>query len=134
MTISPVSSSAFYVEPISVFLDQSNEHIRGVLSGQSPFADTPDQKDAWTGEIAILKTALRGIGGYLCMEFDVPRVGSRVDAIVLSGGCIFVLEFKVGESSFHREAINQVWDYALGNLWIAGVFSKAITSGRKIAI
>ncbi len=113
MTISPVSSSAFYVEPISIFLDQSNEHIRGVLSGQSPFADTPDQKDAWTSEIAILKTALRGIGGYLCMEFDVPRVGSRVDAIVLSGGCIFVLEFKVGESSFHREAINQVWDYAL---------------------
>jgi len=113
MTISPASSSAFYAEPISSFLGQSNDHIRGVLSGQSPFADSPDQKDAWNSEIAILKKALQGIEGFLCLEFDVPRIGSRIDAVVISGGCIFVLEFKVGESAFHREAINQVWDYAL---------------------
>ena len=113
MTISSASSSAFYAEPISSFLGQSNDHIRGVLSGQSPFADSPDQKDAWNSEIAILKKALEGMEGFLCLEFDVPRIGSRIDAVVLSGGCIFVLEFKVGESAFHREAINQVWDYAL---------------------
>lgn len=113
MTISSASSSAFYAEPISSFLGQSNDHIRGVLSRQSPFADSPDQKDAWNSEIAILKKALQGIEGFLCLEFDVPRIGSRIDAVVLSGGCIFVLEFKVGESAFHREAINQVWDYAL---------------------
>ena len=113
MTISSASSSAFYAEPISSFLGQSNDHIRGVLSGQSPFADSPDQKDAWNSEIAILKKALQGMEGFLCLEFDVPRIGSRIDAVVLSGGCIFVLEFKVGESAFHREAINQVWDYAL---------------------
>ena len=113
MTISSASSSAFYAEPISSFLDQSSDHIRGVLSGQSPFADSPDQKDAWNSEIAILKKALQGIDGYLCLEFDVPRIGSRIDAVVLSKGCIFVLEFKVGEKAFHREAINQVWDYAL---------------------
>ena len=113
MTISSASSSAFYAEPISSFLGQSNDHIRGVLSRQSPFADSPDQKDAWNSEIAILKKALQGLEGFLCLEFDVPRIGSRIDAVVLSGGCIFVLEFKVGESAFHREAINQVWDYAL---------------------
>ena len=113
MTISSASSSAFYAEPISSFLGQSNDHIRGVLSRQSPFADSPDQKDAWNSEIAILKKALQGMEGFLCLEFDVPRIGSRIDAVVLSGGCIFVLEFKVGESAFHREAINQVWDYAL---------------------
>ena len=112
MTIS-ASSSAFYAEPISSFLAHTNEHIRGVLSGQSPFADSPDQKDAWNSEIAILKKVLQDIDGFLCLEFDVPRIGSRIDAVVLSGGCIFVLEFKVGESAFHREAINQVWDYAL---------------------
>jgi DNA polymerase III delta prime subunit len=113
MTISSASSSAFYAEPIASFLGQSSDHIRGVLSGQSPFADSPDQKDAWNSEIAILKKALQGIDGYLCLEFDVPRIGSRIDAVVLSKGCIFVLEFKVGEKAFHREAINQVWDYAL---------------------
>lgn len=107
------SSSAFYAEPISSFLAQSCAHILGELSRPGIFSITPAQSAAWEDEIEILKESLRGIDGYLCLEFDVPRVGSRIDAVVLSRGCIFVLEFKVGESSFHREAINQVWDYAL---------------------
>jgi hypothetical protein len=106
-------SSAFYAEPISSFLAQSNAHILGEVSRPGIFAITPAQSAAWEDEIEILKEALQGIDGYLCLEFDVPRIGSRIDAVVLSGGCIFVLEFKVGESAFHREAINQVWDYAL---------------------
>lgn len=106
-------SSAFYAEPISSFLARSNAHILGELSRPGIFAITPAQSAAWENEVEILKEALQGIDGYLCLEFDVPRIGSRIDAVVLSGGCIFVLEFKVGESSFQREAINQVWDYAL---------------------
>lgn len=106
-------SSAFYAEPISSFLARSNAHILGELSRPGIFAITPAQSAAWEDEIEILKEALQGIDGYLCLEFDVPRIGSRIDAVVLSGGRIFVLEFKVGESSFQREAINQVWDYAL---------------------
>ena len=107
------SSSAFYAEPISSFLSQSNSQILGELSRPGVFAITPAQSAAWEDEIALLKKALQGIDGFLCLEFDVPRIGSRIDAVVLSSGCIFVLEFKVGESAFHREAINQVWDYAL---------------------
>jgi len=107
------SSSAFYAEPIPSFLSQSNAHILGELSRPGVFSITPDQSSAWEDEIALLKEALQGINGFLCLEFDVPRIGSRIDAVVISAGCIFVLEFKVGESSYHREAINQVWDYAL---------------------
>jgi len=107
------SSCAFYAEPIASFLSQSNAHILGELSRPGIFAITPAQSAAWEDEIKILKETLEGIDGYLCLEFDVPRIGSRIDAVVISAGCIFVLEFKVGESSFHREAINQVWDYAL---------------------
>jgi hypothetical protein len=107
------SSSAFYAEPISAFLAQSNAHILGELSRPGIFSITPDQSSAWEDEIRLLKEALLGIDGFLCLEFDVPRIGSRIDAVVISGGCIFVLEFKVGESSYHRDAINQVWDYAL---------------------
>ena len=107
------SSCAFYAEPIASFLSQSNAHILGELSRPGIFSITPAQSAAWEDEIKILKETLEGIDGYLCLEFDVPRIGSRIDAVVISAGCIFVLEFKVGESSFHREAINQVWDYAL---------------------
>ena len=107
------SSSAFYAESISLFLSQSNAHILGELSRPGVFSITPDQSASWEDEIALLKEALQGIDGFLSLEFDVPRIGSRIDAVVISAGCIFVLEFKVGESSYHREAINQVWDYAL---------------------
>ena len=47
------------------------------------------------------------------LEFNVPRIGSRIDAVLLSGPVVFVLEFKVGEKHFKRDALNQVWDYAL---------------------
>lgn len=113
LMISSASTSAYYAEPITTFLSQSNEHILGELSRPGIFAITPSQSAAWEDEILILKDTLRDIEGHLCLEFDVPRIGSRIDAVVLSKGCIFVLEFKVGERAFHREAINQVWDYAL---------------------
>lgn len=111
--ISSVSTSAYYAEVISTFLGQSDAQILGELSRPGTFAITPAQSSAWEEEIDLLKTALQGIDGYICLEFDVPRIGSRIDAVVLSGGCIFVLEFKVGEKVFNRDAINQVWDYAL---------------------
>jgi len=111
--ISSASSSSFYAESITSFLSQSKEHILGELSRPRIFPITPAQSAAWEDQIVILKNTLQGVDGYLCLEFDVPRIGSRIDAVVISGGCIFVLEFKVGEISYHREAINQVWDYAL---------------------
>lgn len=111
--ISSASTSAYYAEPITTFLSQSNVHILGELSRPGIFAITPSQSAAWEDEILILKDTLRDIEGHLCLEFDVPRIGSRIDAVVLSKGCIFVLEFKVGEEVFTREAVNQVWDYAL---------------------
>ena len=110
---SSASSISFYAESITSFLSQSKEHILGELSRPRIFPITPAQSTAWEDQIIILKNTLQGVDGYLCLEFDVPRIGSRIDAVVISGGCIFVLEFKVGESSYHREAINQVWDYAL---------------------
>ena len=110
---SSASSSSFYAESITSFLSQSKEHILGELSRPRIFPITPAQSAAWEDQIVILKNTLQGVNGYLCLEFDVPRIGSRIDAVVISGGCIFVLEFKVGESSYHRDAINQVWDYAL---------------------
>lgn len=51
--------------------------------------------------------------GYVLFEFVLPRVGRRADVILVIDNLIFVLEFKVGERAFLRNAIDQVWDYAL---------------------
>ena len=71
------------------------------------------QKAAWIEQIAFLQRNLEGLTGTLFLEFNIPRMGSRVDAVLLIGPVVFVVEFKVGEASFDRAAVDQVWDYAL---------------------
>ena len=64
-------------------------------------------------EIAFLQKSLDGLNGTLYLEFNIPRIGSRVDVVLLVGPVVFVVEFKVGEATFDRAAVDQVWDYAL---------------------
>jgi hypothetical protein len=40
-------------------------------------------------------------------------MGSRIDAVVIIGAVVFVVEFKVGERQFHQHDLDQVMDYAL---------------------
>lgn len=104
---------AWFSAQISEFLGMGDDEILGRLTRASAFAVEPTQRDAWVEEIRILRDVLAGQAGLILMEYTVPRMGSRVDAVLLIGPVIFVVEFKVGERSFDGEAIDQVWDYAL---------------------
>jgi len=82
------------------------------LVGVGPVADRII-KDAWLAEIGLLQDWLIGLTGSLYLEFNIPRLGRRIDAVLLIGSAVFVIEFKVGERAFERAAVDQVWDYAL---------------------
>ena len=110
---SGASSRAWYCEPIAQFLQTDPDKVIGRLARNSDFAPIPTQKDAWLEQISLLQDYLVGLTGSLFMEFNIPRMGRRVDAVLLIGPVVFVLEFKVGESVFERAAVEQVWDYAL---------------------
>jgi hypothetical protein len=73
------------------------------------------QRDAWVSQLSILKTALEGTdpNAELFFEFSVPRVGKRIDSVLVLKDLIFILEFKIGADTFSSYAIEQVWDYAL---------------------
>lgn len=77
------------------------------------FALEQTQRDAWLEEIRILQNTLQPHKGSIYFEYSIPRMGKRIDVVVITGSTIFILEFKVGESEFHSYAIDQVWDYAL---------------------
>lgn len=64
-------------------------------------------------QITTLRRCLSGLSGWIFLEFNIPRMGRRVDVVVLIGPVVFVVEFKVGEQAFERAAVEQVWDYAL---------------------
>lgn len=104
---------AYYSETISGFLYAAAENILGKLAENSTFALETTQRDAWMEQIRILKEVLPPFKGSIFFEYSIPRMGRRIDVVLLIGSTIFVLEFKVGEKEFTSNAIDQTWDYAL---------------------
>lgn len=104
---------AFYSDSIANFLTSDEKFILGILTDANKFALDTTQKEAWLDEIRILKRVLPGYEGSIYFEFAIPRMGRRIDVVLLIGAVVFVLEFKVGEREYKAHAIDQVWDYAL---------------------
>jgi hypothetical protein len=105
--------SAYYSARIIDFLDEPPAQILGKLTAATEFDLELEQRRAWEEEVRILKTATASLSGTIYLEFDVPRLGSRIDAVLISGPAIFPIEFKCGEHQFRPAAYNQAWDYAL---------------------
>ena len=99
-------SNAYYAADVATFITTAPEAILGTLATNTDFPVDATQRDAWLGQIEILKPALEGVKGYIFLEFVVPRIGSRIDAVLIVGPIIFVIEFKVGEKEIKREDIN----------------------------
>lgn len=102
---------SFYSSTIKDFIDSEKDSILGHLSKNS--GAEKNQVDAWQGQIKILKSILNKYKGRILFEFSIPRMGTRVDNILLINNVIFVIEFKVGENEYNSSGYNQVWDYAL---------------------
>jgi len=111
--ISDVSSRAWYGASITEFLQADPDAVVGRLTRNSDFTVLPAQRDAWLAQIRLLQDHLGSLTGSLFMEFSIPRIGRRIDTVLLIGPIVFAVEFKVGESVFDRSAVDQVWDYAL---------------------
>ena len=103
----------YYSETIANFLKTKPNEILGELVKSNDFALEQTQRDAWLEEIKILQKTLRPYKGSIYFEYSIPRMGKRIDVVVITGSTIFILEFKVGENEFPPYAIDQVWDYAL---------------------
>ncbi len=105
-----------YESDINNFLSKEIGIIRDALSNSYHGNLLTGQRDAWSGEIEILKDVLtpwKNSNGRIVFEYDIPRLGKRIDVVLLLKGIIFVLEFKVGEASILENDIDQVLDYAL---------------------
>jgi hypothetical protein len=107
-------NSSFYSSSIKELVDQSPETILGHLVKHNSFSLEALQRNAWLAQISILQRELIGLAsGWVAFEFAIPRMGKRVDNVILFGGVVFVLEFKVGSEEFDNSAKDQVIDYAL---------------------
>src|SRR5882724_1533164 len=103
----------WYGASVAEFVGTSAEKIAGQLTLNSSFDIDRTQAVAWLAEIEFLQSKLSGLAGSILFEFNIPRMGRRIDVVLVTGPVIFAIEFKVGEKTFDRSAIDQVWDYGL---------------------
>jgi hypothetical protein len=107
-------SRSYYAKDIPAFLSDPDDSILGSLARNHSHSLEDLQKNAWIEQVKILKRQLADeTDGHILFEYSIPRMGKRVDNILLLNGIVFVLEFKIGESHYPLYALDQVLDYAL---------------------
>lgn len=105
---------AYYQSSIDDFLNANTDSILGILSQNHLNRSLEDsQRNTWKRQIEILKQQLVDVKGYIFFEFSIPRMGKRVDNIIIIGKTIFIVEFKIGATKYEKQDINQVLDYCL---------------------
>lgn len=106
---------AYYSAPISEFLRRSTAEILGIIHSNNISAETTiQQSNTWKSEVEILKDQMCDVNdGRVIFEYTIPRMGKRVDVIVLHQNIVFLLEFKCGDTEYRASTYDQVYDYAL---------------------
>ena len=106
----------FYQSSISDFLSTSVDTIFGIMSRADEMDTMSTQKFAWIVELETMKKALgpwKHETAKILFEYSIPRLGKRIDVVVLLRERVFVIEFKAGETEFLHHDVDQVMDYAL---------------------
>jgi hypothetical protein len=104
---------SYYQNSTANFLTEDSNSIFGQLSINHQHTLEDLQKNAWIKQIEILKAATQNLSGNVYFEFSIPRMGKRVDNIIIHKNIIIVIEFKVGENQYSNHAQNQTINYCL---------------------
>ena len=110
------SARCLYDSNFSDFIRKDNLSILGEICDHFHGEALTTTREAWKSEILIMKqvlSAFTGKDGRIIFEYDIPRLGKRIDVVLLLEGIVFCLEFKVGESHILEADVDQVLDYAL---------------------
>jgi hypothetical protein len=104
----------FYGESLAQFLEQAPETVLGYLTKESHSVESA-QRNAWLEQVNILQNTLAryDANARIYFEYVIPRLGKRIDCVILLKQVLFVVEFKIGEREFSSSALDQVWDYAI---------------------
>lgn len=109
-------SRCLYNSSFKDFINNDINSIFGTLCDNYHGEALTTTRESWKEEIAILKDVLvnyQNRDGKVIFEYDIPRLGKRIDVVLILEGIIFCLEFKVGEKRILESDIDQVLDYAI---------------------
>ena len=107
-------TKSYYTSTIKDFISTDENEVLGKLtSSENIFDITPKTTVAWQGEISVIKNSMLGVDGFIHFEFVIPRMGKRVDVLLVIRNVIFVIEFKVNADSYDASSVTQLIDYSL---------------------
>ena len=105
-----------YHSSFAEFISADDDTILGKLWDEYHGVTLSTTKEALKSEITIMKDVVSSFevkNGEIVFEYNIPRLGKRIDVVLLLNGIVFGLEFKVGKSSILEADVDQVLDYAL---------------------
>lgn len=114
--MSKKSNRYLYKSDIKSFLKSDPLYILGILHNSYHGTALTTTDEAWFEEIQILQNTLipwEKENAEIIFEYDIPRMGKRIDVVLLLKGIIFCLEFKIGKKEALQSEVEQVMDYAL---------------------
>jgi len=98
------------------FLDDPEDLVFGIICDHYHGDAPTTTREAWRDEISIMQNVLSCLDekdGQIIFEYDIPRLGKRIDVVLLLKGIVFCIEFKIGKDQVLEADIDQVLDYAL---------------------
>ena len=114
-------SQAYYHARVEDFLDSNKNEVIGLLNkgGTTFTSQFTIATTSWDSCVGILKNSLEQLGNaykeskewYILFEFEIPRLGSRIDTVIIAEDIIFVIEFKLDRKKYELADIRQVQDY-----------------------
>ncbi|MFN7811297.1 MAG: DNA/RNA helicase domain-containing protein, partial [Planctomycetia bacterium] len=120
----PRLNAAFYADSVDAFLRASDDEVYAPLASPHGYTLAPEQLSAWRLQLPVLRAALADFAAravadsaapapWIHLEFDIPRLGRRVDAVLVTSTAVIPIEFKVGAKKFQQADYEQAWDYGL---------------------
>ena len=83
---------AWYRASVADLLSADATDVLGAMALRNEFDLTQTQRDAWVEQVRLLQLQLAGLAGTLFLEFTIPRMGRRIDAVLIVGSVLFVIE------------------------------------------
>ena len=110
------SPRCLYNNSFEAFLKEKPGMVFAALGNNYHGYDNTFSREAWMDEISIMQEVLSKLedkNGHIIFEYDIPRLGKRIDVVLLYKGIIFCIEFKTKEDEVLAADVDQVVDYAL---------------------
>ncbi len=101
---------AYYHSNIEEFLSNSDDEIVGKLNkaGTAFASQWTIATTSWDSSISILKESFHELlkhnnsvrKWHVFLEYEIPRLSSRIDAVILAEDLIYVIEFKFDRKKY----------------------------------